>query len=110
MFYIYVLQSERDAGLYIGYTSNLKHRLRQHNRGESKATRSRCPLDLIYYEAYITREDAEGRERFLKSGGGRKFLNKQLKYYFAAHPCRVIATSRAELGSLRGEAQPFTRV
>jgi putative endonuclease len=91
MFYVYVLQSGRDAGLYIGYTNNLKHRLRQHNMGESKATGSRCPLELIYYEAYIMREDAEGRERFLKSGGGRKFLDRQLKYYFASHPRRVTA-------------------
>jgi putative endonuclease len=91
MFYVYVIQSQRDAGLYIGYTSNLKHRLRQHNSGESKATSFRCPLELIYYEAYIIREDAEGRERFLKSGGGRKFLKRQLKHYFAAHPCRVTA-------------------
>ena len=71
MFYVYVLQSERDAGLYIGYTNNLKHRLRQHNLGESKATSSRCPLRLIYHEAYTIREDAQGRERFLKSGAGR---------------------------------------
>ena len=89
MFYVYVLRSECDAGLYIGYTHNLKHRLRQHNSGESKATSSRCPFELIYYEAYMIREDAEGRERFLKSGGGRKFLDRQLKHYFSAHPRRV---------------------
>jgi putative endonuclease len=89
MFYVYVLQSERDAGLYIGYTSHLKHRLRQHNSGESKATSARCPLELIYYEAYVIREDAEGRELFLKSGAGRCYLDKQLRCYFELHPHRT---------------------
>jgi len=36
---------------------------------------------LIYYEAYTEREDAEGREKFLKSGAGRRFLRAQLRHY-----------------------------
>lgn len=36
---------------------------------------------MIYYEAYLNREDATGREKFLKSGSGRRFLKKQLKQY-----------------------------
>jgi hypothetical protein len=43
-------------------------------RGASFATKSRGPWKLIYYEAYTQREDAEGREKFLKSGAGRRFL------------------------------------
>jgi putative endonuclease len=86
MYYVYVLQSERDDGLYIGFTSDLSERLRQHNEGDSKSTSSRRPFELIYYEAYIIREDAEGRERFLKSGGGRRYLDKQLRCYFEEHP------------------------
>ncbi len=86
MFYVYVLRSELDAGLYIGYTCNLKRRLRQHTSGESKATSYRRPLKLIYYEAYLEKEDAEGRERFLKSGSGRRYLNKQLRHYFERNP------------------------
>ncbi len=88
MFYVYVLQSQRDTGLYIGYTNNLKHRLRQHNSGESKATSYRRPLKLIYYEAYLAKKDAEGREQFLKSGSGRRFLDKQLQHYFLQYPRR----------------------
>ncbi len=47
-------------------------------------------MELAYYEAYRCQADAEGRERFLKSGSGRKFLKKQLRHYFAAHPLREI--------------------
>jgi hypothetical protein len=43
---------------------------------------------LIYYEAYTEREDAEGREKFLKSGAGRRFLNAQLRNYLKRFPAR----------------------
>jgi putative endonuclease len=88
MFYVYVLHSQIDRGLYIGFSCDLKERLIQHNEGESKSTKSRRPLKLIYYEAYVLKEDAEGREQFLKSGGGRRFLDKQLHHYFNEFPRR----------------------
>ena len=81
MFYVYVLRSESDSGFYIGFSTNLRARLAQHQVGESFATKSRGPWKLIYYEAYTEREDAEGRERFLKSGAGRRFLRAQLRHY-----------------------------
>jgi putative endonuclease len=81
MFYVYVLRSESDFGFYIGFSTNLRTRLRQHQDDKSFATKSRGPWKLIYYEAYIEREDAEGREKFLKSGAGRRFLRAQLRHY-----------------------------
>src|ERR1700745_1296075 len=81
MFYLYVLRSDSDSGFYIGFSTNLRARLRQHHDGESLATKSRGPWKLIYYEAYTEREDAEGREKFLKSGAGRRFLRTQLRHY-----------------------------
>ncbi len=86
MYYVYVLQSETDHGLYIGYTADLVSRLRVHNAGESKSTMSLSPLKLIYYEAYLMESDAMGRERFLKSGAGRRYIDKQLSEYFYQHP------------------------
>src|SRR5438093_8496418 len=81
MFYVYLLHSVRDDGFYIGFSTDLKRRLSQHTRGASFATKSRGPWKLIYYEAYTEREDAEGREKFLKSGAGRRFLRAQLRHY-----------------------------
>jgi putative endonuclease len=81
VFYVYVLRSESDSGFYIGFSTNLRARLRQHQNGESFATKSRGPWKLIYYEAYTECEDAEGREKFLKSGAGRRFLRTQLRHY-----------------------------
>ena len=88
MYYVYVLQSEIDRGIYIGYTADLVSRLRVHNAGKSKSTSSRYPLRLIYYEADVLEEDALGRERFLKSGSGRRYLDKQLHHYFLKSPHR----------------------
>jgi putative endonuclease len=88
MFYVYVLQSESDAGLYIGKTGNLRKRFEEHQRGESLSTKGRRPWKLIYYEAYLDDSDAEGREVFLKSGGGRRFLDNQLKCHFERFPRR----------------------
>jgi putative endonuclease len=73
-----------DSGLYIGYSRNLKVRLRQHDNKESLATSHRGPWKLIYYEAYLNLEDALGRERYLKSGSGRRFLKAQLRNYLAS--------------------------
>lgn len=91
MFYVYVLQSESDAGFYIGFSTDLRRRLKEHHEGKSFATSYRGPWRLIYYEAYLEEEDALGREEFLKSGGGRRFLKNQLRHHLAKYPLRQTA-------------------
>jgi len=81
--YVYVLGSVKDGGFYIGYSANLRKRFEQHAKGVSLATSYRGPWKLIYYEAYLNQEDALGRERYLKSGSGRRFLKAQLRHYLA---------------------------
>ena len=88
MFYVYVLHSESDHGLYIGYSTDLRRRIVEHRAGLAFATSFRGPWRLIYYEAYTEEQDALGREQYLKSGGGRRFLKKQLAHYVAKHPLR----------------------
>lgn len=66
MYYVYVLKSEKDDKLYIGYTNDLKQRLAEHNSGKSFATAWRIPLSLIYYEAFCSKYDAIEREQQLK--------------------------------------------
>jgi putative endonuclease len=82
MFYVYILHSLKDNGFYTGYTADLKRRINEHYSGQGGRTTSiRLPLKLIYYEAYINEQDAKGRELFLKSGSGKRYLKKQLKNY-----------------------------
>ena len=86
MHYVYALRSVSDQGLYIGYSANLRKRFSQHITGEAFATSHRGPWQLIYYEAYLNQADALGRERYLKSGAGRRFLKGQLRHYLSEQP------------------------
>ncbi len=83
MFYVYVLEDQKTHSRYIGFTSHLKQRVRQHKNGEVYTTKYWFDLRLIYAEYYLNKMDAIGRERFLKSGAGWRFLKKQLRHYLA---------------------------
>lgn len=80
MFYTYVLKSQKDKKLYIGYSSSLKNRLAQHQRGEVRSTEHRRPLDLIFYEAFRKKEDAQRREKYFKTGKGKSSLNQIIRF------------------------------
>lgn len=69
MHYVYILQSISDKKLYIGFTDNLINRFKQHNAYKSFATKPRAPFRMIYYEAYVSKEDAMNREKMLKQFG-----------------------------------------
>ena len=81
MYYTYVLQSMQDMNFYTGFTNNLKLRFEQHNNGSVTSTRDRRPLELIYYEACLHRDDAVKREKYLKTFHGKMFLRNRLKSY-----------------------------
>ncbi|MEK7501900.1 MAG: GIY-YIG nuclease family protein [Patescibacteria group bacterium] len=79
MYYVYILRSEKDGSLYIGYTNDLKKRILEHNNGLSLSTKYKRPYKLIFYEAFINRVDAKHRETYFKSGWGFRSIKKLLK-------------------------------
>jgi putative endonuclease len=83
MWYTYILQSKKNKNLYVGHSSDLKRRFTEHNqkRGGSYSSKN-APFDLIFYEAYVEKEDAVNSELFYKSGYGREVLKGKLKKYF----------------------------
>jgi len=81
MFFVYILESKIDRSWYIGYSSNLPKRIKSHNKGENTFTKKKRPWKVIYLEGYLDKKDAIGREKFLKSGAGWRFLKKQMKNY-----------------------------
>ncbi|KKR43286.1 MAG: hypothetical protein UU10_C0032G0008 [Parcubacteria group bacterium GW2011_GWF1_40_6] len=80
-YYIYVLKSQKDKKLYVGYTNDLKSRFEQHCKGQVSSTKERRPFELIYSEACLDKHDAMHREKYLKTAYGKQFLRSRLKSY-----------------------------
>lgn len=78
MHYVYVLKSKVDGNSYVGYTTDLKNRKRQHDEGKVISTKNRRPLELVYYEACRNKNDAIKRERYLKTTYGRRYIKNRL--------------------------------
>ncbi len=79
---VYVIENQLNFSWYIGFTTDLKKRIQDHNHGKSTYTHKlKGSWRLIYAELYLVKKDALGREKFLKSGSGRRFLKKQLSNY-----------------------------
>ena len=77
MYYVYVLKSGEDK--YIGYTSDIEKRITGHNHGDTQTTRGK-KWELVYYEAYKSKKDAQERERKLKRhGNGKRHLFERIK-------------------------------
>jgi putative endonuclease len=81
MHYVYVLKSLKDGKWYTGCAGDLRKRFSEHNDGKVNSTKGRGPFELIYYEASLDREDAFAREKYLKSGMGKRYLKNRLKRF-----------------------------
>lgn len=79
MYYVYYIKSKTGNWYYTGYTSNLKKRLSEHNKGLSSATKPYRPFELIFYEAYKSRLDAKRREKYFKTNKGKRAIKIMLK-------------------------------
>ena len=79
MYYVYLIESLSAQGeRYVGMTTDLKQRLREHNQGKSSHTAKFSPWKLTTYIAFSDRGKAEAFERYLKSGSGHAFARKRL--------------------------------
>ncbi|MBR4668060.1 MAG: GIY-YIG nuclease family protein [Butyrivibrio sp.] len=64
--YTYILKCS-DGSLYCGWTNDLEKRLQAHNKGiASKYTRTRRPVELVYFETFETKQEAMSREYHIK--------------------------------------------
>jgi putative endonuclease len=83
MYYVYVIQSKEDKQFYTGFTGDLQNRIREHNEGRVPSTKEKGPFELIYYEACLNEQDALAREKYLKSGMGKRYLKNRLKRFLS---------------------------
>ncbi len=85
MYYTYLLQSNKDHQFYTGYTADLQKRLATHNAKKVFSTKSRVPFNLVYYEACLSETDARAREKYLKSGMGKRYLKNRIKTFLISN-------------------------
>jgi putative endonuclease len=78
-FYTYILFSLKDKQFYIGFTSNLKRRLKEHLLCKTKSTAHRKPLKLIYFEGHRSKTDAMRRESYFKTDKGKTTLRLMIR-------------------------------
>jgi putative endonuclease len=83
MYYTYVIQSGKDKRFYTGFTCDLRNRLNDHNSGKVASTKNRGPFLLVYYEACLNEQDATAREKYLKSGMGKRYLKNRLRRFLS---------------------------
>ncbi len=67
MYYVYILESQKNGQFYIGQTQNIQQRLDYHNNGRVKSTRYKRPWIIFFYKQYDTRSEAYQQEQKLKS-------------------------------------------
>ena len=79
--YVYVLRSLKDHQFNVGFTRDLPLRVQQHNKGFVTSTKKRVPFELVYWEGCLNQNDAEHREKYLKSAWGKRYIKRRLQQY-----------------------------
>jgi putative endonuclease len=79
MHYVYIIRSVKDGKYYIGETSDIITRLKYHNSGKQRSTKSRIPFELVFSEEYMTREEALRREKQIKSWKGGEAFKRLIR-------------------------------
>lgn len=78
MYYVYILQSQKDKTYYYGFTEDLKRRITEHNSGKVEYTKKHNPYVLVWYCSFTEKEKALAFEKYLKSSSGFSFSRKRL--------------------------------
>ena len=72
MYHVYLITSQQDKSVYIGFTENLKKRIEEHNSGKTKSIKHKKPFKLKYFETYCNKTIARKREIELKNNSFKK--------------------------------------
>ncbi|KKU29305.1 MAG: hypothetical protein UX80_C0004G0082 [Candidatus Amesbacteria bacterium GW2011_GWA2_47_11b] len=79
MYYVYLLRSKVSGKVYTGFTADLRRRLSQHLSGQVHTTSRMGEIELIYYEAFMSKIDAVRREKYLKTTMGKRMVKLALR-------------------------------
>ncbi|MEK7114963.1 MAG: GIY-YIG nuclease family protein [Patescibacteria group bacterium] len=78
IYYVYLIQSDKDKSFYTGVTSNLKQRIKEHNHGHAQYSSGKMPFRLKWFAGFLNKKLAYDFEKYLKSHSGIAFRNKRL--------------------------------
>lgn len=81
MYYFYVLRFIKNKKFYYGFTDNLIRRIKEHKTKQSGFTSRNGIFKLVFYEAYLDKQDALAAEKYFKSGHGREVFKDKIKHY-----------------------------
>ncbi len=76
MWFVYILQSEKNRKYYIGCSNDLGRRLQEHNLGQNESTKNNIPYKIVHVEEYANQQEAYGREKQIKSYKGGEAFKK----------------------------------
>ncbi len=82
MYYVYLLKNRETSQWYTGFCADLRKRIKEHQDKKVFSTKSGV-FDLIYYEACRHKNDALAREKYLKSGMGKRYLKNRLRQFLS---------------------------
>jgi len=74
----------------------MSNRLAEHNSGKVDATKSRRPLKVLYLETASDSDNAKQREKYWKTGGGRRRLKKYFECGFPPNSLRELGEARPD--------------
>ncbi|MCF8229894.1 MAG: GIY-YIG nuclease family protein [Bacteroidales bacterium] len=78
-YYIYAIESQKEARIYVGFTGNLERRIKEHNGGKTRSTKAYRPWKLFFKKAVSSRAEARHLEKYYKSGCGKEFLKSLIR-------------------------------
>jgi putative endonuclease len=77
IYHVYVLRSLKNGKFYAGFTRKpVRARLKEHNEGKNVWARNNGPFNLVFFEKDRSRKEALLREKYFKTGAGRKFIQQ----------------------------------
>jgi putative endonuclease len=81
MYHTYILKSEKTKKYYIGYTSNLSQRIRNHNSSKNASTKPGIPWRMVYSESFQEKKLAWLREKQIKCYKGGEAFKKLISCF-----------------------------
>ena len=77
IWYVYILRCSNGSP-YVGFTSDIDRRIKEHNHKKIHYTKDKTPVSLICFTGFIDKYKALDYERYLKSGSGISFRRRHL--------------------------------